>query len=421
MGLSLKAVARVHYVALFAFAAVGFFYASWMQKNLGYLFGMDLQVPLTSIALKANTLLLCSFGALFAAVAQFKEEESQKKVLQYSMAGELVALGVLAYKGYGFLPTQALQIWVAVLLVSVVFTSWSVYKEHKYVGKPTDLEKNETIRSALRWEYSQAAIWGLMFLTCPWVTQDSFLPGIPKGKGIDLYMLLRGALLIGKATLMAGAAQCDGGAQKLTAQYALLARLVDWFYFSALLAPVIAGSSASGMSKLYMYIAYEAVNSLYLTHACYPANTRKWLFRLSYFAFAYLAYLLLVFPKLAVPVFQLPELSNAYHLVGVFAALTALMFAAVCQLDHDSQTAFLGYSSLAYVTVLALAQYGFAFGYVVHVCLGLFCASSLNLYVEKYPGHQAKLLALITPKGAVVAAPPKKSARGRSKTPARKK
>mmetsp|Transcript_126 Transcript_126/g.234 ORF Transcript_126/g.234 Transcript_126/m.234 type:complete len:427 (+) Transcript_126:96-1376(+) len=425
--LSLKAVARFHYVSLWATAAACYLAPAWAQSNMGALFGLDLSSPIVGVLLKAHCAVLVYFGALFAAVAQFESEVAKKKALQYGMGAECTLVGVLFWKGKNFLPDNLLYAALAACFVGILVTSLSVYHFNKFVGKPDPADStSQSVTKALRSEYTQLFVIALMFLSCPVV--DEFIPGLPKGPGLDLYICARGAITIGQSMLMMGIARCDPDSQKLTLQYAMVARLGDWFYTTSLLAPVLLSNKGSGERNVQLFLAYQILNTLYMIHACYPANGRKWLLRFSYLLYAYVAYLLLAFPKLGSLLFQLPEVGSAADILGFAFALLALLFAAAAQFDFDSQTVVLKYASFLYFGVVAMSYpylgLKYNFGRLSYVAFFFLVGGFADWYVENNSSTFAAILAKLTPmKGTAKSkgASSKKSSRNRSKTPGKKK
>lgn len=415
--LSLDTVIRLHYGSYFAAALAYYCFPAEAQEYLGFLHGFDLAAETTQVLLKMQVALFFTTGCIWVSVAHFTEADAsaKRKAIQYGMATHMLCAGVYLWKGSGFVSDQVLGTKVVLCLCGLALCCLAVYKWHADAGTP-DKSNDEQLTKCCRFEYVQMALWGIFFVGCPWAARDALPSGLPQGPSTDFYICLRGAMLLGTSILMMGVAQCDAACQKALLQYAMVKRFVMWFYLLPILSPYIL-SSVNGLTQFYCVVIYEFVNIANMIHSCYPCALRKWIIRVTYLLFTYMAVLNLFFPALSASFWQIADLGTTAHILGMLQLMVALNFMAASQSDaDDGQKTIVQYSVVGHGIMLFMQATGYNFGLLPYVSFALLIVSVgdsyRDIFLEKFGSF-----------GKAAPASGKKSApaRGRSRTPAGKK
>jgi len=155
-------------------------------------------------------------------VTKLSTEAAIRKALQYGIAGWLILAFAVVAQGRGYLPPLGLYVKSGWMVIGALLNAYAIYgpsgKKVASVAPYSGGDKSYT--TCLRIEYGQLLIWGLAYVLCPWLGEES-LKGLPEGQPGTFFVTIRGAVLLGYAILYMAISQTDAASQKVVLQFGI--------------------------------------------------------------------------------------------------------------------------------------------------------------------------------------------------------
>jgi hypothetical protein len=358
-------------------------------------------------------------------MAQMAQELACRKVIQYGLSiyvFQMIALflGKESLEELGF-TVQLAFAFSKLLLCCLAIYVWHPNPSHEM---PKTSNDGDVLRNTCRFFYCQMLAWGCTYFICPYFVPDfEFDWGMSKGVSTGNYInTYQGAFMLGFALTFIGAAQCDKDAQKIMLQYNMVSTLSALMWMLPMFSPFIlkntSGCVMCGIGQMVFMKLYCSFNLFAAIYACYPADLRVWVFRVSYFTYFMEGYAKVMFPDLAATLLNFDN-TGALYFVGCSQLQISLILMAAAQLASKDSKQLLQYNLCAQLLQLLLAKkYGFGAEPYITAVLALF--SIFDLYSDYAMERFGSILGGKSGSMKVAASSPAKR-RGRSRTPAGKK